>query len=123
NNKLQNENNKVPNENSKLQNENIKFNLSVSKVAVSHYLNNLLYTLKTIRHEPENANNAVNKKKRRNFTLRRQGRSQRGERCTSIAAGSRSANIHCIGNVELIHYEIKRGSFRKKSSQEWIKIA
>ncbi|OAF69029.1 hypothetical protein A3Q56_03236 [Intoshia linei] len=31
------------------------FNLSVSKVAVSHHLNNLLYTLKTIRHEPENA--------------------------------------------------------------------
>ncbi|OAF69664.1 hypothetical protein A3Q56_02603 [Intoshia linei] len=122
-----------------------KFNLSISKVAVSHHLNNLLYTLKTIRHEPENANNGVNKESR-NFTLRllelqsenanmvfmdetnfnlhistRKGRSQRGERCTSIAAGSRGANIHCIGNVELVHDEIKRGSFRKESAQEWMK--
>ncbi|OAF69028.1 hypothetical protein A3Q56_03235 [Intoshia linei] len=49
-----------------------------------------------------------------NFNLhisKKEGRLQRGERCASIAAGSRGANIHCIGNVGLIHYEIKRGSF------------
>ena len=108
-----------------------------------------MYSLKSVRFEPEAANSAVNKEKRKvfaeallsaqsqnlpilfmdetNFNLhitRSQGRSQRGIRCTTVPASPKGANIHvvgCIGSLGLIHYEVRRGSFKKDSAQEWVK--
>jgi len=114
--------------------------VDVSTECVRRHLNEMLFTLKDIRREPENANNETNKKKRfryveqllayqsqnkpivymdeTNFNLfisRTKGRSKQGSRCRYIAAGCRGANVHiigCIGNVSLIHHEVRRGSFK-----------
>ena len=39
------------------------------------------------------------------------GRSLRGRRCTVVASGSNVYMIACIGSLELIHHEMKRGLF------------
>jgi len=126
-----------------------KYGFSVSSECVRLHLDALLYTLKNIRYEPEAANSVINKEKRRqfatdllyyqslnlpilymdetNFNLhisRTEGRSLRGRRCTTVAAGSRGANIHmigCISSMGLIYHEIQRGSLRKDSASEWVK--
>ena len=93
---------------------NSKFGLRISKTTVSRHLDALAYTLKSIRYEPERANLNDNKLKRKKFAelfLLRQsknipilfidetninlhisrdfGRSLRGTRCSTVAAGSR----------------------------------
>ena len=113
------------------------------------HLDGLMFTLKEIRREPERANTEENKRKRyeyvrqlleyqsenkpiiymdeTNFNLfisRKQGRSKKGSRCTHISAGSRGSNIHVIGsigNLGLIHHEIRRGSFKKPEANEFIR--
>jgi len=123
--------------------------ITVSKECLRKHLDGLLYTLKIIRHEPERANSDENKMLRRdfarqllnyqadnvpllfmdetNFNLyisRSQGRSKKGTRCRHITAGSRGANIHvigCISNMGLIHYEVKRGSFKKPDAKEFVR--
>lgn len=125
------------------------FQVNVSKECIRQHLDGLMFTVKQIRREPERANSADTKTKRceyvrklldlqaenvpiiyldeTNFNLyisRTQGRSKKGSRCTSVAAGSRGANVHligCIGNVGLIHYEIRRGSFKRPEAQEFVK--
>ena len=123
--------------------------VDVSTECVRRHLNEMLFTLKDIRREPENANNETNKKKRfryveqllayqsqnkpivymdeTNFNLfisRTKGRSKQGSRCRYIAAGCRGANVHiigCIGNVGLIHHEVRRGSFKTPQAKEFIR--
>ena len=125
------------------------FNISVSKECVRKHLDAVMYTLKAVRYEPEKANSPENKSKRKlfvtellhyqsmnlpilymdetNFNLhitRKEGRSLRGSRCTTVAAGSRGANIHligCISNYGLIHHEIRRGSFKKDDALAWVR--
>ena len=127
-----------------------RFELRLSKQTISRHLDLLLYTLKDVRQEPEAANSSENKIKRQqfarsllsyqsgslpilfmdesNFNLhisRTEGRSRRGTRCTSIAAGSRGSNTHvigCIGSLGLIHHEIRTGSFNKESAREWLRV-
>lgn len=126
-----------------------KFNFVISKTAIAKHFDSLCYTLKDVRHEPENGNSPENKEKRKafverlleyqsqnkpilfmdetNFNIhisRAQGRSVKGTRCTTIAAGSKGANVHvigCISTVGFIHYEVKRGSFKKDDAREWMK--
>ena len=53
---------------------------------------------------------------------RTEGCSLKGSKCTTLAAGSKRANIHvirCMSNSDLIHYEIKRGAFRDEQACEW----
>ena len=123
--------------------------IGVSTECIRQHLDGLLYTLKDARKEPEKANSDINKMKRNeyvkhlldyqaenipiiymdetNFNLhisRNKGRSKKGSRCTSISAGSKGSNIHvigCIGNIGLIHYEIRRGSFRKPEAADFIR--
>ena len=91
--------------------------IDVSTECVRKNLNGMLFTLKNIHREPENANNAINKNKRcryveelltyqsenkpiiymdeTNFNLfisRTKGRSKKGSRCRYIAAGCRGAS-------------------------------
>ena len=126
-----------------------KFGLNVSNECIRLQLDNMLYTLKRIRYEPEAANTMANKEKRKqfasdllyyqslnlpilfmdetNFNLhvsRGEGRSHRGKRCTTVAAGSKGANIHvigCISSMGMIYHQIRRGAFRKDSALEWVK--
>lgn len=123
--------------------------ITVSKECVRKHLDGLMFTMKNIRKEPERANSEANKTRRceyvrqlllyqadnipivymdeTNFNLyisRTKGRSKKGTRCTHIAAGSRGSNIHtigCIGNMGLIHHEIRRGSFKKPELKEFIR--
>ena len=127
----------------------IKFGFRVSSECVRLQLDSMLYTLKNVRYEPEAANTVANKEKRKtfasellyyqslnlpilfmdetNFNLhisRTEGRSLRGKRCTTVAAGSKGANIHvigCISSMGMIYHEIRRGSFRRDSALEWVK--
>ena len=126
-----------------------KFNLGISKESIRNHLDNMLYTLKDIRYEPERGNCDENKLKRKEFAValleyqssslpivfmdetnfnlhisRGHGRSLSGKRCTVVAAGSKGANIHLIGaisDIGLVHHEIRRGSFRKEEARVWIK--
>lgn len=121
----------------------------VSTECLRKHLDGLLYTLKDIRREPERTNSEENKMRRRdyvqqllnyqgdnipiiyldetNFNLfisRRQGRSKKGTRCRYISAGSRGANIHvigCIGNMGLVHHDIRRGAFRGPEAKEFVR--
>lgn len=121
----------------------------VSTECLRQHLDGLMYTLKNVRREPEKTNSLENKTKRRdyvqqllnyqadnmpiiymdetNFNLfisRQQGRSKKGSRCSYIAAGSRGSNIHligCIGTMGLIHYEIRRGAFKKPQANEFVR--
>jgi transposase len=123
--------------------------LLVSKECVRKHLDGLMFTLKDIRREPERANSDDNKTKRceyvrklleyqadsipivymdeTNFNLfisRTKGRSKKGTRCINIAAGSRGSNIHvigCIGNIGLIHCDIRRGAFKKPEAKAFIR--
>ena len=58
-----------------------------------------------------------------NFNLyisRTKGRSKKGTRGTHITAGSQGSNIHvigCIGNMGLIHHEIRRGALKKPEAK------
>ena len=123
--------------------------LKLSTQGIRIHLDAMLYTLKAIRYEPERANLSDNKVKRKQFveTLlgfqsenqpvvymdetnfnihisRSQGRSLSGSRCSVVAAGSKGANIHVIGGISslgVIHYEIRRGSFKKEQARAWVK--
>ncbi|KAF7696498.1 hypothetical protein CDIK_1824 [Cucumispora dikerogammari] len=109
----------------------------------------MAYTLKTIRFEPERANVLKNKEKRKVFVeklleyqglnmlivfmdetninihiSRSEGRSARGTRCSTVAAGSKGANVYIIGAISslgLIYYKLKKGSFKKENAAEWVK--
>lgn len=124
-----------------------KYEVCVTKECIRKHLDSMAFTLKAVHYEPEAANNNVNKAKRKdyavallefqsqsvpilymdetNFNLhisRIEGRSKKGTRCTTVAAGSRGNNIHvigCISNNGLIHHKIKRGSFKKEDVKEW----
>lgn len=126
-----------------------KFTISISKTTISKKLDSLCYSLKNVRHEPERANCAENKEKRKEFVeklleyqsqnkpilfmdetnfnihiSRAQGRSTKGTRCTTVAAGSKGANVHVIGCIStsgFIHYEVRRGSFKKDNAKAWMK--
>lgn len=125
----------------------LEHSLIVTKPTISRHLDAQLYTLKAIRFEPEKANDPINKEKRKvfvtqllemqgdnvpiifmdetNFNIhisRTEGRSRKGTRCTTVAAGSKGANIHVIGGISslgFIHYEVKRGSFKKENAAQW----
>ena len=56
---------------------------------------------------------------------RSEGRSLRGTRCSTVVAGSKGANVHmigCIGPLGLLHFQSRRGSFKKEDAIEWAKI-
>ena len=60
------------------------------------------------------------------FLRRSQGRSRRGTRCSVKAATSKGPNVHVIGAMSqtgLIHWERRRGSFRKDDCAEWLRRA
>lgn len=125
------------------------YEINVTKECIRQHLDGLMYTIKQVHREPERANSIDNKTKRleyvrtllnlqaenlpiiyldeTNFNMfisRTQGRSKKGSRCTFVAAGSRGANIHligCIGISGLIHYELRRGSFKKPEANEFVK--
>lgn len=127
-----------------------KYNISISKTSIWRHLDLLTYTLKDIRFEPERANIIENKVKRKEFVekllffqagdlpicfmdetnynvhvSRSEGRSQKGTRCTTVAAGSKGSNIHtigCMSSCGLIYYETKRGSFRGDQACEWMRL-
>ncbi len=119
-----------------------KFNVVLSKQTIARHLDALSYTLKDARQEPERANTPENKVKRKyfvenllrlqsenlpmcfmdesNFNIhisRSEGRSRRGTRCSTVAAGSKGANIHvigCISNLGLIYHEVRRGALKNQ---------
>lgn len=125
------------------------FNITVTTECIRQHLDGLLYTLKIVRNEPERANSDENKRRRRLYTQqlleyqaqnlpiiymdetnynlfisRTQGRSKKGARCSYISAGSRGSNIHiigCIGNLGLIHHEMRRGSFRQPEANDFVR--
>ena len=120
------------------------YSVSVSNPTIATYFDAMTYTLKTVRFEREKANCLENKIKRKAFVenllevqaqnvpivfmdetnlniriSRTEGRSVRGSRCTTVAAGSKGANVHVIGaisNLGIVHYELKRGSFKKENA-------
>ena len=126
----------------------IDMDLHLSKECVRKHLDGLMFTLKDVRREPEKANAEVNKIKRRdyvvklldfqskaipilymdetNFNLfisRTKGRSKKGTRCTQISAGSKGSNVHvigCMGNMGLLHHELRSESFKKPQPQEFV---
>ena len=126
-----------------------KYSLKVTKPTISRHLDAKAYTLKYVRFEPERANTPENKEKRKafvtellkfqsenmpilymdetNFNIhisRKEGRSKKGTRCSTVAAGSKGANVHVIGaisNLGMIHQEIRRGSFKKEDAASWVK--
>ena len=126
-----------------------RFRLTISKECVRQHLNGMLYTLKQNRFEPERANTEENKIRRANYirqlinyqaenkpiiyldetnfnlhVSRAQGRSLKGTRCSTIAAGSKGANIHligCISTLGLLHHEIRRGSFCLDNAQIFLR--
>ena len=113
--------------------------MTVSKTTVFSHLDMLIYTLKSIRYDPERAKTPENKEKCKVFVqklLDYQGqnrpivlmdetnfsihisrsvvRSVRGTHCTVAAVGSKGANVHvivCISTFGLTHFEVKRGAF------------
>ncbi len=119
---------------------NEKFGFNLSKTTIWRHLDNATYTLKKVRFEPERANTYENKVKRKEFVekllfyqasnmpiyfidesnfnihiSRIDGRSLRGTRCTTIAAGSKDANIHIIGcmcNAGLLYTKLRRERLR-----------
>lgn len=124
-----------------------EFGLRVSKPTVSRHLDAKSYTLKDVRFEPERANTVENKRKRKEFVTellklqsenlpiifmdetnfnihisRKEGWSKKGTRCSTVAAGSRGANVHVIGAISqlgLVHHEVRRGSFKKEDAAVW----
>ena len=55
---------------------------------------------------------------------RTEGRSLKGSRCTTLAAGAKGANIYvirCMSNSDLIHYKIKRGAFGAEQACQWMR--
>ena len=126
-----------------------RFNLSVSKECIRQHLDGMVYTLKSVRFEPETANSEINRQKRQayvrtllqyqsrcipilyideaNFNVhitRTSGRSVKGTRCNVVASASKGANLHligCISNAGPVNFSIKRGSFNKESAMSWIK--
>ena len=55
---------------------------------------------------------------------RKKGRSKKGTRCTQISAGSKGSNVHVVGcmvNMRLFHYEVRKGSFKKPQTQEFVR--
>ena len=119
------------------------YSVSVSNPTIATHLDAMTYTLKTVRFEREKANCLENKIKKAfvenllevqaqnvpivfmhktNLNIhisRTEGRSVRGSRCTTVAAGSKGANVHVIGaisNLGIVHYELKRGSFKKENA-------
>ncbi|KAF7692991.1 hypothetical protein CDIK_2320 [Cucumispora dikerogammari] len=125
------------------------FGLTLTQKTVWKHLDAMAYTIKSIRFKPENANTFENKEKRKVFVeklfnyqgfnmpivymdetklnihiSRSERRSARGTRCSTVSAGYKSANVHTIGaisNLGLIHYELRRGSFKKENAIEWVK--
>ena len=91
-----------------------RFSLRVTKPTISRHLDAKAYTLKSVRFEPERSNAPDNKEKRKAFVVellkyqgenvpiiymdetnfnihisRKEGRSRRGTRCSTVAAGSK----------------------------------
>lgn len=126
-----------------------RYGIVVSGECVRNHLNGLLFSLKKMIREPENANSVANKEKRRDYVQhllqyqadsmpivyidetnfnwyisRTFGRSKKGSRCTTIAAGTRGANIHvigCISSLGFLYHEIRRGSFKKEQAQTFVR--
>ena len=114
----------------------VRCELQLLKPCVWKHLDLATYTLKKVRFESIKANILKNKLKRKRFVekllqyqaenlpicfmdesntsihiSRRESRSIKGTRCTTIAAGLKGANVHmieCKSNAGLLHYEIKR---------------
>ena len=127
----------------------LKYTLTISKTTVFRHLDMSVYTLKSVRYEPERAYTPKNKEKRKvfvqtlpdyqgqnlpvlfvdetNFSIhisRSEGRSVRGTRCTVAAAASKGANIHvigCISTLGLIHHEVRRGAFHRADACELLR--
>ncbi|KAF7688383.1 hypothetical protein CDIK_2930, partial [Cucumispora dikerogammari] len=125
------------------------FGLTLTQKTVWKHLDAMTYTIKLIRFESENANTPENKEKRIAFVeklfdyqglnmpivymdetnlnihiSKSEGWSARGTRFSTVSAGSKGANVHTIGaisNLGLIHYELRRGSFKKENAIEWVK--
>ena len=121
----------------------------ISKTTVFRHLDMLVYTLESVRYEPERANTPENKQKRKVFVQkllyyqgqnlrilymdkkdfnihisRFEGRSVRRTRCTVAAEGSKGANIHVIGCISilgLIQHEVRRGAFHREDACEWLR--
>ena len=117
------------------------YSVSVSNPTIATHLDAMTYTLKTVRFEREKANCLENKIKKAfvenllevqaqnvpivfmdktnlNIHISTEGRSVRGSRCTTVAAGSKGANVHVIGtisNLGIVHYELKKGSFKENA--------
>ena len=126
-----------------------RFGVKVAHQTISNHLDNQFYSLKAIRHAPENGNSPENIEKRQlyvqsllhikstnmpicymdetNFNIhisRTRGRSRIGDRCSVVSAASKGANVHligCISSLGLIHSELRRGSFTKELAQEWMR--
>ena len=125
--------------------------VSLSLPTIHSHLNGRMYTIKKVNVEPISMNSLDNKQKRAlfvqqvmqangqgrtiiyidetnvNLFLRRsQGRSLRGVRCSVKAANARGPNIHVIGAMSqtgMVHWERRRGSFRKDDCKEWLRRA
>ena len=122
----------------------VRLELQLSKPSVWKHLDMATYALIKITFESEKANiseKQVEEKQicRKTTTIsslpicfmdernayihisRREGRSLKGTRCTTIAAGSKDANVHmigCMSNAGLLHHEIKRGAFMSDEACE-----
>lgn len=58
------------------------------------------------------------------FISRTCGRSRKGSRCSTVAAGSRGANVHligCISSLGMIYNELRRGSFKQETAREFVR--
>lgn len=123
--------------------------VSLSTNTIHKHLNGRLYTVKKVLAQPVGMNSQENREKRAQFVrkvmeatgqgrtliymdetnvnlfLRRsQGRARRGTRCSVLAANSKGPNVHVIGAMSqtgMIHWERRRGSFRKEDCGQWLR--
>lgn len=123
--------------------------LRVTISTIHKHLHGQFYTVKQARPQPVTMNNPENKKRRAAYTRRlmeligggktvvyidetncnlflrrKEGRARRGTRCSVKSAAARGPNIHIIGAITqtgLVHWQRKRGSYRKDDCADWLR--
>ena len=123
--------------------------LRVTSSTIHKHLHGQFYTVKQARPQPVTMNNPENKARRAAYTRRlmeligggktviyidetncnlflrrKEGRSRRGTRCSVKSAAAQGPNVHIIGAMTqtgLVHWQRKRGSYRKDDCVDWLR--
>ena len=123
--------------------------VAVSTTTIHNYLDCQFYTVKKTKLEPSAMNSMPNKQKRSDyvskamqlvgnsktliyidesncnlFSRRNFGRSKKGNRCSVKLPTSKGKNVHIIAGISqtgLIHWERRRGHFKKEDCRQWMR--